>query len=692
MLRLLPKWMLVAGLFALGSPLMAQIVTINASPDATTPNSVLGTSNYHVSENLYRNTELGNSTFTITPIGQLALFINTVGSPTTFGNVKISMKSEPATTNVLTASTVGAITGYTQVFNGSINASITGPTYITLSTPFVRLAGNNLLVLIERTDNLAHSGFAFVASLDNPTGTSTVTCRRYNGATAPTAASALTTSNFRPAIQLLPAAIPIDAQVRTLVNPRRITCYDAPQAVTVQLRNAGTSPIAAGAATVRVGLSGANTGSQTLNNAGSIAPGAIETLNFSLSFPLAGVTIDSALVTLAGDAQPQNDTLFGGVATATNFSVSQGAPILEDVEGSLPVISWIEVLNIENLWRVHETPPDYNNVDLPGSLPAQAGNNFFLFDSYSGANSTGLSSRLYSNCITLAGSGDPGCTGTLRFWMSHDNSFNADLDSMYVSVTTNKGVSWARIPGAAYGRFDAAADPATWREEVVSLAAYKGQTIQIGFEGVSKYGNVIGLDEISISSNCLLPITMADFSALRQGQTNLVKWTTAAESNNRGFELQRSADGNTFSALAQVPTKAPGGNSSGRLEYTYTDGKPLKTGNYYRLKQTDKDGQSAFSSVVYLRGEAVTGLQFTNLYPNPAGNRVFASIAAPRNTAITFLVSNAQGKILLRQVAAVSAGDNTIALAIGNLPAGSYMVKASCAEGCETSVQKFVKQ
>lgn len=84
--------------------------------------------------------------------------------------------------------------------------------------------------------------------------------------------------------------------------------------------------------------------------------------------------------------------------------------------------------------------------------------------------------------------------------MSHDNtSARSQLDSLYVSVSTNNGVTWTRLlPG--YQRFDAAYATPGWQKLEKDLSAYAGQTIQIGFEGVSKYGNAFGLDDITIAS------------------------------------------------------------------------------------------------------------------------------------------------------------------------------------------------
>ena len=154
----------------------------------------------------------------------------------------------------------------------------------------------------------------------------------------------------------------------------------------------------------------------------------------------------------------------------------------------------------------------YKNADLTDSLAPKAGNNFFYFDAWSGTSSVGVSNLLYSRCFAIP-SGQVAAYYDTKFWMSHDSSYSTSLDSMYFSVSTDKGVTWTRLSG--YQRYDATFLVPGWKEETVNLAAYAGQTIQLAFEGVSKYGNIIGLDEITVLAGSTLPITLSNFSGIR---------------------------------------------------------------------------------------------------------------------------------------------------------------------------------
>ena len=106
--------------------------------------------------------------------------------------------------------------------------------------------------------------------------------------------------------------------------------------------------------------------------------------------------------------------------------------------------------------------------------------------------------RIGTNSNWAANTGNS-CGYDVSFWMSHDNTAtHPGQDSLYVSVSTDNGVTWTRLlPG--YARLNAGFATPGWERLAKDLSAYAGQTIQLGFEGVSKFGNAFGLDDITIA-------------------------------------------------------------------------------------------------------------------------------------------------------------------------------------------------
>ncbi len=189
-----------------------------------------------------------------------------------------------------------------------------------------------------------------------------------------------------------------------------------------------------------------------------------------------------------------------------------------------------------------------------------------------------------------------------------------------------------------------------------------------------------------------LPVTGITLNGTRNGSKTQLSWQTLTETNNAGFELQRSADGKYFAGIAQIASKANGGNSTAAITYIAEDVKPFSGANYYRLKQTDKDGKISYSNIVYLKGVAVSTLTLSAVYPNPTKDVLKAAIQAPSAESIEFVVTDMMGKTISHQVSTVISGDNTVNINVANLPSGSYLLKAICRNGCETTYQKFTKQ
>jgi len=101
-------------------------------------------------------------------------------------------------------------------------------------------------------------------------------------------------------------------------------------------------------------------------------------------------------------------------------------------------------------------------------------------------------------------------------------------------------------------------------------------------------------------SNLSLPVTLLSFSGYKDGSRNQLSWTTGTEINNRGFDVQRSADGINYTSIGFVNSLATGGNSNDQLSYRFTDNTPAGVKQYYRLRQEDLDGRSKLSNIVLI--------------------------------------------------------------------------------------------
>ena len=110
-----------------------------------------------------------------------------------------------------------------------------------------------------------------------------------------------------------------------------------------------------------------------------------------------------------------------------------------------------------------------------------------------------------------------------------------------------------------------------------------------------------------------LPIELLNFTAIPVGMMVQLEWSTASETNNDYYTVQSSKDGLSFIEVIRMDGA---GNSNTVLYYSALDYHPIDGTSYYRLKQTDFDGQLSYSNllVVDIVNKQADGF---NIYPNP---------------------------------------------------------------------------
>lgn len=168
-----------------------------------------------------------------------------------------------------------------------------------------------------------------------------------------------------------------------------------------------------------------------------------------------------------------------------------------------------------------------------------------------------------------------------------------------------------------------------------------------------------------------LPIELIRFAGnCTDGQVE-VTWTTASETNNDFFTVQRSIDGVNFEDVVIVDGA---GNSSSIINYSAVDYNPYGGTSYYRLKQTDFDGASKYSDVVAVScGNAATDFNLVNAYDQ--GNGTMAVVFnAGDNELYTVTLYDIIGKQITETTGKAYSGKNQINIAVGDLARGIYMV------------------
>jgi hypothetical protein len=185
------------------------------------------------------------------------------------------------------------------------------------------------------------------------------------------------------------------------------------------------------------------------------------------------------------------------------------------------------------------------------------------------------------------------------------------------------------------------------------------------------------------ATSCVLPIKLMYFNCTPTADNSVnTSWATATETNNKEFEVQRSADGNIWQTIATVPGA---GNSDKTLYYNYNDDSPLAGISYYRLKQIDYDGNYTSSTVQSVTISAPTA----EVFPNPTSGNLTLTYYAQNAEQINATIMDLTGKVVMNNPLQAQAGANTYTLNTPSAP-GMYIVQIGNAE--HKRYVKFVKE
>ncbi len=183
-----------------------------------------------------------------------------------------------------------------------------------------------------------------------------------------------------------------------------------------------------------------------------------------------------------------------------------------------------------------------------------------------------------------------------------------------------------------------------------------------------KYGEVprtviaaINLGEITT------PVTWQYFEATTKSKNILLHWITGSEQNNTGFTIERSTNGIRFESVGFVPA-AGNGNSNVAVHYHFTDADPRGAIFYYRLKQTDSDGEFSYSAIRKVFFENNANIR---LWPNPMVSKSLLQI--PENRFTHYQILDLNGRLV--QVEKIGSTQKDIYLQRGNLTSGLYLLR-----------------
>lgn len=238
------------------------------------------------------------------------------------------------------------------------------------------------------------------------------------------------------------------------------------------------------------------------------------------------------------------------------------------------------------------------------------------------------------------------------------------------NVSNNTGLGWTVAKGNT---------TATYALNGTCAASTASQVIRTGMNGFSVFGVA--------QSTAPLPVEFISFTGVALEEKNQLSWTTATETNNQFFYIERSDDGVNFSTIGR---KDGAGTSSMVHHYAFDDFSPIEGTNYYRLRQVDYNGAAMYSDVISLefhRGN----MTVTNVKPNPTNGEVNFDFNSPIETKVHIVITDVTGRVVKDELVTVKPGTTQVYTAIEESGAGVYTMIVTEERYAFRSVTRLVK-
>jgi hypothetical protein len=168
-----------------------------------------------------------------------------------------------------------------------------------------------------------------------------------------------------------------------------------------------------------------------------------------------------------------------------------------------------------------------------------------------------------------------------------------------------------------------------------------------------------------------LPIQLIAWEGKCDGKVVNLTWATATEQDNAYFTIEKSRDSETWSAIGTVPGA---GNSSNTITYSFTDDDGVQGSAYYRLRQTDINGNNTVSNVIVAGCGADNGISIVNAWDD--GDYLNVVVSSTMDDTYDLTLMDAQGKLMTTRASqAIHTGFTTLRVDKRDIATGIYLVR-----------------
>lgn len=212
----------------------------------------------------------------------------------------------------------------------------------------------------------------------------------------------------------------------------------------------------------------------------------------------------------------------------------------------------------------------------------------------------------------------------------------------------------------------------TYTEETIPPAAVTGGIAHVVFLNAN-LGFAAGGAGVFLKYTGIVPVELTSFTATSLSGKVVLNWSTATETNNSGFEIQRKV--NNQDVWTTIGFKKGNGTTTQPQSYSFTDDISglNATSITYRLKQVDFNGTSQYSNEVLVDDIAPAKYSLSQNYPNPFNPTTEINYALPYSSFVSLKVYNSLGQEVSTLVNETKqAGSYRINFNAAGLPSGVY--------------------
>lgn len=252
---------------------------------------------------------------------------------------------------------------------------------------------------------------------------------------------------------------------------------------------------------------------------------------------------------------------------------------------------------------------------------------------------------------------------SLDFFVGLDN---AAVTNIGVWGTTDGGNTWASFNGGTLLN--------TFQ---IRALKFKGTIQPTLYAGAAVSG--AGVYEYTFEP---IPVEFTSFTANVNENSVTLNWTTATETNNSGFSVERKGNEGNWQTMGFISGR---GNSTVTNQYSFTD-QNVAYGKYtYRLKQIDYNGSATFSSEVNVDVIPVNTFALSQNYPNPFNPSTMIKYSIPSDQFVTLKIFDVLGREVATLVnEAQVRGEYTISFNASRLSSGIYYYSITAGSYRET--------